>query len=348
MKLECQYPECTYAAEHEKENIAILYLQSHIEGHRQPKTQMKTPQIDRPELKQDISAEEWYTFVEEWRTFKRIYSIPTSKLADELYQCCDRPLARLLIKENPDIVDNGETALLSAMKKMAVLHVAVSVRRAKLLATKQEHGQSFREFYANIRSSASTCEYIIKCPHPCCSTKEPIDYTSMVVKDIIVGGIADIDIKRDVMGERKLDTMSDKEIVQVVEEKEMARNACTNSRSDVAGVSAYRKQSNHNNNNHNNTTQQQQQQQNSNVDGGMSVNKKLSLKGTCPKCNAEFNLYNRYRSGKMNNKAFKTCIKCFKAEKSSEDSRSSENHAIMTDYVDRALHDDNRSRSDTW
>ena len=114
MKLKCQFTGCTYEAEHESEACAIVYLQSHRDTHRsasaQSRTQIKAPKIARPELKQDISAEEWYSFVEEWKTFKRIVSIPESELADQLYQCCDRPLCRLLLKENPDIVADGETA----------------------------------------------------------------------------------------------------------------------------------------------------------------------------------------------------------------------------------------------
>lgn len=286
MKIDCQYTGCTYQAEHDSEAVAICYMQSHNNVHipkasTYSRTQIKAPQIPRPELKQDISAEEWYSFIEEWKTFKRMVNIPDTELADQLFQCCDRSLGRLLLKENPDIIEEGETALLNAMKRMAVLQVAVSIRRVKLLAAKQEHGQSFREFYANIRSSASTCEYFIKCPHPCCADREPIDYTSTVVKDILTGGVADADIKRDVMGHQSIDKMTDKEVVQIVEEKEIARNACAMSRSSVGGVSSYRKQS-------------------KDDTGTVSNNKRLSLKGECSKCGAVIQLHTRCRSGKIN------------------------------------------------
>ena len=176
-KLECQYPGCTYTAEHASEAVAIAYLTSHNNVHATGRSHTKHPTMPRPELKQDITAEEWYSFVAEWNTYKRINNVDQADIADNLYQCCDRPLARLLLKENPNIVEEGEVALLAAMQKMAVLQVAVNVRRAKLLTTTQEPGQSFCEFYANIRSSASTCEYIVKCPHTCCTSKDPIDYT---------------------------------------------------------------------------------------------------------------------------------------------------------------------------
>ena len=65
-------------------------------------------------------------------------------------------------------------------------------------------------------------------------------YTSKVVKDILVAGIADTDIRKDVLGHPNLDTMLDKDIVKFVEEKEMAKNAVSaTSRSDVNAMSNY-------------------------------------------------------------------------------------------------------------
>ncbi len=52
---------------------------------------------------------------------------------------------------------------------MAVIKVATSVRRANLLTIKQDHGESFREFYANVRAAASTCDFTVKCSHTCCA-----------------------------------------------------------------------------------------------------------------------------------------------------------------------------------
>ncbi len=332
------YPGCEEIIEHESEAVAIAYLNNHNTVHTAAAAstssvaQRKTPQILRPELKQDITAEEWYSFVAEWKTYKRIAKIPESELADQLYQCCDRPLARLLLKENPNIILEGEIALKIAMQRMAVLQVAVSVRRTKLLATTQEPGQSFREFFANIRATASTCEYSIKCPHPCCAEKEHIDYTSKVVKDILMGGVSDGDIKRELMGYSGIDKLSVNEIVQVVEEKEIARNACSVNGS-VSGVSAYRKQSNA----HVKNSAGHQ----SKDDSEMSNTKKLSLKGKCSKCSSDIQLYTRFRSGKMNKEPFQTCVKCYRTTHKPNESE----HNALTCYIESiASHEDRRRR----
>ena len=247
---------------------------------------------DRPELKQDIKDEEWYSFEAEWRRFKCCMDIRMAEVADQLFQCCDRHLSRLLLKENPDIIEAGEEALMVAMKKMAVIQIATSVRRTNLLVTKQEHGQSFREFYANVRAAAATCQYNVKCPHTCCATQEAVDYTSMVVKDILIAGIDDMEIRRDILSLSNLDSTSDKDILRFVEEKEIARNACSVNLS-TASISSYNKSKRR-------------------PDTDPNLKKQLTMKGYCAMCNIEINLFKTYRSGKLNKEPFKTCAACFK------------------------------------
>ena len=217
-KIECQVNGCDWSIEHVSEAVAIALLVSHSQNHKETHsntaTKQKTPKIDRPEIKQDISDEEWQSFEAEWYRFKKCTVMALDEVADQLFQCCDRPLKRLLMKENPEIIDEGEAALLEAIKRMAVLHVATSVRRTNLLAAKQEHGQTFRQFYANVRAAAATCEFNVKCPHACCNEKKFIDYSPMVIKDILIAGIADNEIMRDVLGMANLDSKSDKEIVK--------------------------------------------------------------------------------------------------------------------------------------
>ena len=335
VKIPCQYPGCDYSAESDSENIACSLMSSHNNVHLQPpssasthvRTHNKPPPISRPEIKQDISAEEWYSVQEEWKRYKRITKLPASEYADQLLQCCERPLARLLLRENPSIIDEGEDALIEAIKKMAVLQVAISVRRFKLLSTKQEPGQLFREFFANVPASASTCEYTIPCPHACCEQKEHIDYTSRVVRDILVAGIADNDIRKDVLGHSQLDSKTDRDIVKFVEEKEMAKNACREtSRSDVNALSQYRKQSKD------------------------ETKQKLALKGKCSKCGKEMNVYTRYRSGKINKDPFPTCLECFRIErdKTSNKGKIIENSAVSNFVESMSSYDRDRAESDPF
>ena len=338
IEIKCQVPECSYTAKGSSEAIAIAMLTNHNSVHLASTTaptnrrSHKAPQVPRPEVKQDITHEEWNSFLEEWKRYKRITEPQTTEIPDQLILCCERSLARLIQKENPDIISEGEDALIEAIERMAVLQVAVSVRRSKLLSTRQEPGQLFREFYANVRATAATCEYSIPCPHPCCATRAHVNYTPRVVKDILIAGIADDEIRKDVLGISKLDTKTDKDIVQFVEEKEMARNAClSTSRSEVSGVSQYRKQS---------REESKNQPQN-------DTKQKLLLKGVCSKCGCEISLYTRYRSGKMNKDPFSQCLKCFRIERDKPENKTNESQNNAVSSFIESLSSFNRARADT-
>ena len=87
----CQVPGCEYEASGDSEAIAIAKLGNHNSVHLQVastnrRSHVKPPQIARPEVKQDISAEEWYSFLEEWNRFKRLTNLSEDEAADQLLQ----------------------------------------------------------------------------------------------------------------------------------------------------------------------------------------------------------------------------------------------------------------------
>ena len=323
-EIECQFPDCTFKAEHASEAIALAMFNSHLASHQRNTasgtTKQKVPPIQRPEIRQDINDEEWATFVTEWSHFKRCTDIPTGGVADQLFQCCEKGLGRLLIRENPNIIAEGEEELLHAIKRMAVIKVAIGLRRHNLLSAKQDHGESFREYYANVKAAASTCNYIIKCPHQCCTANPSIDYTSKVVKDVLIAGIADNDIRKEVLGWTELDNKSDKELVTFFEEKELVKNAWTRNPVEAAGISGYRKEL-------------------TNVDTDIDpvTKKKLAMKGKCERCNSVISPYIRYsRSGKINRFAFQMCSKCHK-EKNRQQQSCGNNGLSGSDHDKRPL-----------
>ena len=98
-RIDCQFPDCDYVAEHASEAVAIALFNSHNNGHQRPSAKQKVPRIDRPVLKQDISDKEWYSFEADWTRFKRCTDIPEGDIANQLFQCCEQSLTRLLLKE---------------------------------------------------------------------------------------------------------------------------------------------------------------------------------------------------------------------------------------------------------
>ena len=91
-RINCQFTQCDYVAEHPSEAVAIAMFASHNNVHhgtaRNP-TKQRVLKIDRPELKQDVNDEEWQSFEAEWRRFKRCTAMSPDEVADQLFQCCE-------------------------------------------------------------------------------------------------------------------------------------------------------------------------------------------------------------------------------------------------------------------
>jgi hypothetical protein len=143
-EIPCQFPDCNFRAINDSEAVAIVMFNSHVMSHQRAapnsSSSQKLPPIPRPEIRQDVSDEDWASFLAEWEHFKRCTDIPTDRIADHLYLCCEKSLARLIIREDPAIVSRGEEELKAAIKQLAVIKIAIGVRRTNLLAARQKHG----------------------------------------------------------------------------------------------------------------------------------------------------------------------------------------------------------------
>ena len=136
-EIPCQFTGCSFKSVNESEQIAIAMFNSHMMVHQasggRSNHQQKLPPIPRPEVHQEINDEDWASFLAEWEHYKRCGEIPNEQAADHLYMCCDKPLARLLVREDPTIVSKGEEQLKAAIRRLAVIKIATSVRRTSLL-----------------------------------------------------------------------------------------------------------------------------------------------------------------------------------------------------------------------
>jgi hypothetical protein len=101
-----------------------------------------------------------------------------------------------------------------------------------LLALRQADGETVKSFFARIKGKAATCAYSIGCPGPACA--RVVDFTNVIVKDVLISGLCDEEIKIEVFGWHDLDQN------QFIETKEMARNALTRTPT-MSAISSYKK-----------------------------------------------------------------------------------------------------------
>jgi len=155
----------------------------------------------------------------------------------QLYQCCDEDLGDAVQKGHADLVNLSEQELFSMIKQLAVIHVSFGVQLSDFLSTRQDLTVNTRSFAARLKGKASTCSYTCTCPKDVCN--QVIGFTDIILKDVIVTGLADEDIRKEVLGWESLGEKDINETIGFVKEKAMACDAMTQS-AITASVSSYK------------------------------------------------------------------------------------------------------------
>ena len=101
-----------------------------------------------------------------------------------------------------------------------MVEVATSERQMELIATIQSHNDPVGSFIAKAKGIARSCGFEKKCS---CVLK--VDYSNEVVKMVLLNGLADAEIKRDILGTTDLDDKSLDDTVALVESKEIANRS---------------------------------------------------------------------------------------------------------------------------
>ena len=124
------------------------------------------------------------------------------------------------------------SVVMAGMKSLAAIGIATGVMRAELVRMQQERDESFRTFAARVHGNAETCAYITKV------CLREVDFTDSIIGDVQEAGIADLDIRRDVLGTSAILERAVNDVISLVECKEMARNALPSS---ASGTSSFKR-----------------------------------------------------------------------------------------------------------
>ena len=328
-KIKCPFPECTYETSDLEAGIITAELNIHALTHQhasQPSPavmRQKPPQIDRPRVSRGSSEEEWHIFTKKWALFKSGSNIPQDQITTQLWHCCESDLETDLFRQIDSVAEIDEDTLLAAIKKLSVVHVASSVRKTNLLSLRQDHGQPVRTFAAKVRGLAQICSFTKQCSRDGCD--QIVDFTDDIVKHVVISGLVDGDIKRDVLGLSDLDHKSLTDTITIIENKEMALRATTvGAQADAhsAGIAS---------------------NSDSSVDKGLQA--KLSTIVKCRSCGKDMNRY-KFIKGKFRKtpilKEFNRCIDCWASQRTSKAGRAT---SSPSDKVSGLSHGHQRSTS---
>ena len=75
----------------------------------------------------------------------------------------------------------------------------------------QDRDETVRSFGARLQGQANICKFIVKCP----GCFVDVNYTGAIMRDVLSRGLADSDIQRDLLGDKKHD-MTLEEVFQFV------------------------------------------------------------------------------------------------------------------------------------
>ena len=307
--LPCTAPDCAVETQEGTlaEMIQLLTLHTQVAHGRgtAAASSQKAPPITRPKVESGISEENWQVFTQRWELFKNGASLDARHVNSQLFDCCEDSLQTNLLKESTQIASLTEAQVLNSIKSLAVIPVAIGVRRAELLGMTQDSSENARSFHAKVKGKADTCAYKVKC-----GCDEFVEFTDIIVKDVFVGGLSDDDIKREVLGWTELDTSTIAQTIKYVEGKEMARDAMSSAKPNVAGVSTFKK------NNRSNDKEKNKEDEKSDA----QIAQDLKKMAKCPDCAEQFNLFKKMgKSKKLNRTPFTKCRECFLSEKGDGD-----------------------------
>jgi len=233
---------CSFKTDDVSEGLAIAVLNNHGLAHQPPHPAAPsaappaTPPagVRGPQVDAGISTEDWNVFLRRWEVF-RAGSGDAASAPAQLFQCAGGALGDRLLKSDSDAASRTLPELLQAMRALAVIPVTVSVLRTELLQLNQGRGEQFRSFAALVRGKAETCSF-----HTSCSCGRNVDYTDNVIRDVLLCGMSDLDIRREMLGTEDILEISVNDVIALVENKEIARNAFP--LSAVSAASSFKRQ----------------------------------------------------------------------------------------------------------
>ena len=252
MPIACSAPGCptTFQDDLDANSLGLL-LEIHLRtAHpptappQAPASRAKPEQVKRPTVTASGTSEEWNYFIQRWTVYKQATQLEGNNIIYQLLECLEEPLRKDLTRTHGTLENETENTVLGHIRPLAVREENTMVARFQLQQLRQDRDEPIRGFCARLKGQASVCKFIKRCP---CDPPRDVDYSSEIIRDTLIRGIDDEDIRLELMGQPNQE-MTLEEAVKLVEAKESGKrsaNRLQNSTSTTAAMnSSYRRQNN--------------------------------------------------------------------------------------------------------
>ena len=182
-------------------------------------TGVKAEKVKRPVISASGTSEEWTYFTQRWAEYKRATHLVGEDINFQLLECCDEALRKDMTRSFNNPTSYDETTLLGHIKSLAVRQENVMVARLHLQQMRQDRDEPARTFSARLKGHASVCQYNINCE---CGSQ--LSHSDQMLRDTLIVGLADDDIRLDVLGQANQE-MSLDETIRFIEAKESGKRS---------------------------------------------------------------------------------------------------------------------------
>ena len=164
-----------------------------------PTAAARAEKVRRPTVSASGTSEEWAYFIRRWTDYKQATRLTGSDIVFQLLECCEEGLRKDLTRTFGALSSNTEETILKNIKTLAVRQENIMVARVQLQQMRQDKDEPVRTFAARLRGQAGVCNFNIKCSCNAC-----IDYSDVMVRDVLIRGLSDGEIRLDIMGESRM------------------------------------------------------------------------------------------------------------------------------------------------
>ena len=201
VKYSCPVEGCIYETPECENTGAVSLLTIHGYTHLPgPSARQQHERVKRPMVDMGCTSERWSFFKTQWDAYKKLTKIAGDDTTDQLLECCQYDLKLALFRAYSDkLKGKNEREVLEAIEGLAVEPEKEIVERVRLLNMKQDRDELVQSFVTRLRGQANMCKFILK--HKCqCNRESDVNYSDLIVRDVLARGIADADIQIELLG----------------------------------------------------------------------------------------------------------------------------------------------------
>ena len=183
----------------------------------------KLEHIKRPTISRGGTLEDWAYFKTRWEEYAAATKVFGRDSTLQLLECCEEDLRKDLTRNaGGSLSTKSEDTVLTAIKELAIREENSLIARMELFNMRQNNNEDVRSYCARLKGQADTCKYSVKCTKRSCD--QMVDYRDEMLIDALIRGIADNNIRLDILQKEKQD-LSLEEIVKFIETREKGKQS---------------------------------------------------------------------------------------------------------------------------